>query len=270
MDDLLFIDKLRGAENWATWKFQMEHLLKASGLWALLTETETLAEDANAEERKEFTKRREKAFAMLVLNLSPPQLYLITSCQTPKEAWTALKAHFERDALAIRRLLKRRYLRCEMKEGARITEHLEWLKELTDQLAAVGAVVEEEDQIVTLWGSLPPTYAKIVTTAVKTKPDDLTLQFVQQELIREEQRRDSFSLSGGGARRIRGGAGRRPQEKPGINPPRRRRPEPKMVFYRCDTKGHDARWCWCAEEVCCRSDTHADATCTRRDGGTKR
>ena len=38
MDDKLFIEKLSGPENWATWKFQMEHLLKAKGLWGLLTD----------------------------------------------------------------------------------------------------------------------------------------------------------------------------------------------------------------------------------------
>ncbi|XP_039456256.1 uncharacterized protein LOC120433656 [Oreochromis aureus] len=29
MEDRMFIDKLNGPENWATWKFQLEHLLKA-------------------------------------------------------------------------------------------------------------------------------------------------------------------------------------------------------------------------------------------------
>lgn len=42
MDDKLFFDKLSGPENWATWKFQMEHLLKAKGLRGMLTETQML------------------------------------------------------------------------------------------------------------------------------------------------------------------------------------------------------------------------------------
>lgn len=41
-----------------------------------------------------------------------------------------------------------------MKEGDRLTEHLKQMKEPTDQLSAIGAVIEEEDQIVTLLGSL--------------------------------------------------------------------------------------------------------------------
>lgn len=67
-------------------------------------------------------------------------------------------------------------------------EHLKQMKGLTDQLGAIGAVIEEEDQIVTLLGSLPSSYATIVT-ALETKLDNLTLQFVQQALINEEQKR---------------------------------------------------------------------------------
>ncbi len=188
MEDGLFIEKLSGPENWATWKFQMEHLMKAKGLWGMVAETESVPDGANAQTRAEFEKRKEKAFSVLVLNVSTPQLYLITSCKTPKEAWDTLKGHFERDTLANKLFLKKKYFRCEMKEGECITEHLKRMKELTDQLGAIGAVIEEEDQIVTLLGSLPSSYATIVT-ALETKLDNLTLQFVQQALINEEQKR---------------------------------------------------------------------------------
>ncbi|KAL7372232.1 hypothetical protein ABVT39_012552 [Epinephelus coioides] len=75
------------------------------------------------------------------------------------------------------------------------------MKELTDQLGAIGAVIEEEDQIVTLLGSLPSSYATVVT-ALETKMDNLTLQFVQEALINEEQKRvqaDNDGAASGGA-----------------------------------------------------------------------
>ena len=49
MEDKLFIEKLSGPENWATWKFQIEHFLKAKGLWSMVMETDTVAADANAQ-----------------------------------------------------------------------------------------------------------------------------------------------------------------------------------------------------------------------------
>ena len=204
MEDKLFIEKLSGPENWATWKFQIEHFLKAKGLWSMVMETDTVAADANAQTRAEFQKRKERAFSVLVLNVSTPQLYLITSCQTPKEAWDTLRGHFERDTLANKLFLKKKYFRCEMKDGENITEHLKRMKELTDKLGAIGTQIAEEDQIVTLLGSLPPSYATIVT-ALETKMDNLTLQFVQQALINEEQKR-VHANDGGASASASGGA----------------------------------------------------------------
>ncbi len=40
-----------------------------------------------------------------------------------------------------------------MKEGTSIEKHLKRMKELTDRLAAIGAPIAEEDQVVTLLGS---------------------------------------------------------------------------------------------------------------------
>ena len=39
-----------------------------------------------------------------------------------------------------------------MKHGTSIEKHLKHMKEITDQLAAIGAPISEEDQVVTLLG----------------------------------------------------------------------------------------------------------------------
>lgn len=61
------------------------------------------------------------------------------------------------------------------------------MKELTDRLASIGAPIAEEDQVVTLLGSLPPSYSTIVT-ALEARVDSISLDFVQQSLIHEEQK----------------------------------------------------------------------------------
>ena len=50
---------------------------------------------------------------------------------------------------------------------------------------AVGTPISEEDQMVTLLGSLPSNYATLVT-ALEARVDDLILEFVHQSLIHEE------------------------------------------------------------------------------------
>ena len=75
-----------------------------------------------------------------------------------------------------------------MKEGTPIEQHMKHMKDLSDKLAAVGAAITEEDQVVTILGSLPESYANLVT-ALEARVDNLTLDFVHQSLKNEEQKR---------------------------------------------------------------------------------
>ena len=70
-----------------------------------------------------------------------------------------------------------------MKEGTSIEKHLKRMKELTDRLAAIGAPIAEEDQVVTLLGSL--RYSTLVT-ALEARVDGISLNYVQQALAHEE------------------------------------------------------------------------------------
>lgn len=66
-----------------------------------------------------------------------------------------------------------------MEEGMLIEKHLKHMKELTDRLAAIGSPILEEDQVVTLFGSLPKSYSALVTALESRGGDDLTLNYVQ-------------------------------------------------------------------------------------------
>ncbi len=74
-----------------------------------------------------------------------------------------------------------------MKEGTSIEKHLKRMKELTDRLAAIGASIAEEDQVVTLLGSLPKSYSTLVT-ALEARVDGISLNYVQQALAHEKHK----------------------------------------------------------------------------------
>ena len=83
-----------------------------------------------------------------------------------------MKKQFERDTLANKLFLKKQYFRKEMKEATSMQAHLKEMKELTDKLASIGAPISEEDQVVTLLGSLPPSYSTLVT-ALEAQADEV-------------------------------------------------------------------------------------------------
>ena len=74
-----------------------------------------------------------------------------------------------------------------MTESISIDMHLKEMKEFTDKLSSIGAPISEEDQVVTLLGSLPPSFSTVVT-ALEAHVNDLTMNFVQQQLIHHERK----------------------------------------------------------------------------------
>ena len=123
MEEKWSIEKLNGS-NWNTWKFQMKHLLLAKGLWSLVDGSEVLATEASVAVVALCQSRLQKVFSTIVLAIDSSQLYLVTSCEEPKQAWNALKKHSERETLANKLLLKKQYFRSEMKEGTSVDKHL--------------------------------------------------------------------------------------------------------------------------------------------------
>ena len=101
---------------------------------------------------RDYTKRSRQ----LYWRLTVPSF---TWCKEPKQAWNALKNHFEQETLVNKLLLKKQYFRSEMKEGTSVDQHLKQMKDIADKLAAIGAPISEEDQVVTLLGSLPRSFA---------------------------------------------------------------------------------------------------------------
>ena len=194
MDERWTVEKLAGESNWGTWKFQMRHLLLAKNLWGHVDSSEVLAVDATDAAQAEFRLKAQRAFSTRVMAVGTSQLYLVTSCTNAKEAWDLLCEHFQGKTLANKLYLKKRYFRCEMKEGTSVDLHLKQMKEITDKLAAIGAPISEEDQVVTLLGSLPKSYSALVTTLECS--EGVTLSYVQQALLHEE-RKKTESLVGG-------------------------------------------------------------------------
>ena len=194
MDERWTVEKLAGESIWGTWKFQMRHLLLAKNLWGHIDSSEVLAVDATDAAQAEFRLKAQRAFSTIVMAVGTSHLYLVTSCTNAKEAWDLLCEHFQGKTLANKLYLKKRYFRCEMKEGTSVDLHLKQMKEITDKLAAIGAPISEEDQVVTLLGSLPKSYSALVTTLECS--EGVKLNYVQQALLHEE-RKKTESLVGG-------------------------------------------------------------------------
>ena len=81
----------------------------AKGIWGLVDGSEVLAHDATPAAQALYRSRLQKVFSTIALAVDNAQLYLITSCEEPKQARDALNKHFERETLANKLFLEKQY-----------------------------------------------------------------------------------------------------------------------------------------------------------------
>jgi len=229
MDDNWGITKL-AEHNWSSWKFQMEHMLKAKKLFKHLDGTARAP--AEAADTEKFEGDAQNALSYLVRGVGDPLIYLINSCTSAKQVWDTLRAHFERNNLANKLYLKKSYFRAIMKEGTAMKDHIKFMKELTDQLGNLGVKIEEEDQVVTLLGSLPESYKAIVTALEARADTHISLEFVQQALINEEQKNSEIVTCASNALMSEESSKRR-----------------RLRCPHCKKRGHKGEDCWYKEKT---------------------
>lgn len=173
----------------------MKHLLMSKALFTIVDKSEEQpAGTAENDVKAKYSKRAQRAFSTIALSVSSELVYLISDATSASDAWDKLAAHFERNTVANKLFLKKQYFRAVMRDKASISQHIRHMKELTDKLAAIQAPICEEDQVVTLLGSLPSSYDNVVM-ALEARVDDLTLEFVHQTLLNAEQKRADTSSS---------------------------------------------------------------------------
>jgi gag-polypeptide of LTR copia-type len=183
------IEKFNGT-SFHLWKFEITAILEEKGLMEIVNGTEALPDNAAAAADKEKYKLRvAKAFSIICLSLDRQQMALVVTTKHPKEAWDKLVAQFEGNTRTNKVFLHRQIMELRMHEGDDMSQHLEKLLHLAQQLEGLRAPVG--DLVTVILVSLPQSYSSFVT-AVEQLNDAITPEELKTKLLNEEaKRRDS-------------------------------------------------------------------------------
>ena len=179
---LLNIPQLKNKKDWLVWKFQVKHALKASDQWGHVTGTVST-------DSFHYESKKQKAFYAILQCIGQKYVPMVMSCKTPKELWDTLCQFFKRQTVSNKIYTLMQLYGLRMKRGVKMHDHLCQLDELSDQLAAIGEEVSEVHKVAVLLRSVQESYVTLVTALLAQGDDELTLVFVKQALLDDEQRR---------------------------------------------------------------------------------
>lgn len=240
------IDKFKG-ENFSLWKFKMEMVLESMDLWEIVEGTEKPPPSEDDDEKgikmdpkaiKEYNRRVKKAMSVIGLNLVDNQLAHIRNCKGPTEAWKTLCNIHETKSLSNILFIRRKFFTIKMQEGDDMLTHINHVRDLADQLNCLDVPVKDDDVVMTLLESLPPSFENLITALETLRFEDLTMEFVTARMMHEVSKRKEKEVHGDDAalvlRQNNGGSSFS-------------RGEPK-VCYNCGKPGHIARHCYKAKK----------------------
>ena len=161
--------------------------LVKDGLWSIVSGTETAPADTEAEKFAKFVSQRDKVLAIIVLSVDPSLLYLLGDPEDPVAVWKKLSDQFQEKTWANKLSLRRRLNNLRLKDGDSMSNHIKAMTEIFNELAVIGAAMEDEDKVVTLLASLPEAYNMLVT-ALEASTGVPQMEVVVERLLYEEKK----------------------------------------------------------------------------------
>ncbi|KAI4387440.1 hypothetical protein MLD38_005274 [Melastoma candidum] len=139
-------------------------------------------------------QRTDKAVMSLLFSaLSTEPLHLVVCCKTSCEVWDVLRNRYE--SVAPSRVMNLRMQMQQLKkEGKTMQQFLNTLKNLSEQLTAVGEPVTQRDYLWYMLEGLPSEYDAVVTS-IYSRSDQPTVEEVQNLLLNVDLRMERRQVS---------------------------------------------------------------------------
>ena len=174
-----------GSDNYIEWQFSMQMYLTAKSLWEIVTGEETVAEGASEDDKLKFKKRHNLAFSALGLGVKKDLQIYVRNSKTAKEAWDALGNRFQKKGLVRRIELRQKLYGTRLNSGGDMVVHVNAIKSISEQLAAVDDPVDEKDLYMILIASWPKEYNNVVTNLETVDEVKLSWSYVRDRCIAE-------------------------------------------------------------------------------------
>jgi hypothetical protein len=244
--NLRYEDRLDGASNYVQWKYRMKNALQESKVWGIVEKKATVPTDAKDKDLHQTLEIR--AQRILLDGVKDHLVPNIGEKQTAHEMWTHLKGLFEAKHESRIMALKERLQHTRMSKGEGVTVYLTKVKQLLDELLAVGVKLSPAEMVRSALRGFPKEWDSFIAGVVAREnlPDweRLWNDCCQEEIRRgrnmnEEEEEENLALTS-----KRGGRGRRGTSfRGGSTNERPKKDLSHVQCYVCGEFGHFASQC---------------------------
>ena len=213
------IEKLKGRENFDTWKFAVKSYLELEELGGCVDGSETDA--------KKVTKAKSK----IILLIEPINYVHVQSAKTAQEAWESLNRAFEDNGLTRRVGLLRTLITARLEESNCVEEYVNTIISTAHKLSSVGLNVSEEWIGTILLAGLPEEYKPMImgieSSGVAVTGDSIKTKLLQDIKSSTEQ----VALYSGFKKKVKVSSGSAANKNKNVR------------CFKCNRYGHFAKSC---------------------------
>ncbi|KAL4710557.1 hypothetical protein ACJJTC_008959, partial [Scirpophaga incertulas] len=168
--------KLRGAENWSIWKFQILILLKSKGVFEI-TQDEAKDDAIDA-----------KAMALLVDRMEENVISHVLSCNTAHEIWQKMLSIYEQESHVRLHILFQKFYSITFEPSSTVAEFLSKVEDIRSRITARGNTITDQMLISKILMSLPATFKHFISAWESVPETSQTLNELSARLYLEETR----------------------------------------------------------------------------------
>lgn len=172
------IEKLKGRENYDSWKISAESYLVIKGLWKYAKSG--LAANATAADMENDLKAKSE----LILLIDPSNYSYIAGKSSAKEAWDAISSAFEDSGVCRKVSLLQQLVSIKLKDCSGMEDYVNKMTQLWSKVKAVGFNIGDDVVGSLILGGLPAEFRPMIL-GIENSGKVITVDFVKNLLLQE-------------------------------------------------------------------------------------
>lgn len=186
-DTLEYVTKLKDAEGFPLWSFQIEIHIGAADLLDMINVVPTADQTA----KPEWKKKDFKAKKIIVSTIEQQALIHVIACKTSYDMWSRLRDIYERDSQHHKCALLQEFYEYNYKKDKDITSIIAELNNIVYKLRNLGQIIDDDMVMTKIMSALPENYRSFITAWDSTPATERNLTNLTARLLLEESRNNS-------------------------------------------------------------------------------